>query len=135
MLDTNIVSYALRDRPPAVLAALHRVRPDQTAISAVTLAELRFGAARSPARKKYDALIDTFVSRVEVCDFDPAAALAYGEVRARLEAAGQRIGDLDMLIAGHARATGRVLVTNNVREFERVANLEVEDWSVARAPD
>lgn len=129
LLDTNIVSFALRDRPPSVLAALRLLRPDQTAISAVTLAELRFGAARSAARLRYDGLIRTFVSRVKVLPFDDAAAEAYGGVRAGLEAAGTRIGDLDMLIAGHALALGRVLVTNNRRAFDRVAGLEVEDWS------
>lgn len=129
LLDTNIVSFALRDRPPSVLAALRRLRPDQTGISAVTLAELRFGAARSASRLRYDGLITTFVSRVRVFPFDDAAAEAYGGVRAALESSGQRIGDLDMLIAGHALALGRVLVTNNRREFDRVVGLEVEDWS------
>ena len=129
MLDTNIVSYALRERPRAVLDRLGAVRPDQTCISAITLAELRFGAARSLARVKYDALIDTFVSRVRVEPFTDDAALQYGDVRAALESAGRRLGDLDMLIAAHALEAGCVLVTHNGREFERVPRLAVEDWT------
>ncbi len=130
MLDTNIVSFALRARPEAVLRRLRSVRPEQTCLSAVTLAELRFGAARAAAR----AMIDTFVSRVEVLPFDDRAARSYGDVRARLEAVGARIGDLDMLIAGHALSAGCVLVTNNLAEFLRVEGLAVEDWSVPVNP-
>jgi tRNA(fMet)-specific endonuclease VapC len=129
MLDTNIVSHAMRARPQAVLDRLSEHRPSQLCISAITHGELRFGAARSAARRRYDRLIDVFLGRVRVLPFDDEAAKAYGEVRASLEAKGERIGDLDMLIAGHAVATGRVLVTNNTREFGRVTGLELEDWS------
>jgi tRNA(fMet)-specific endonuclease VapC len=129
MLDTNIVSFAMRSRPPTVLDRLRSVRPDQTCISAVTHAELRFGAARSAARSRYDALIDTFVARVSILPFDAQAGVKYAEVRAALEAAGSPIGDLDTLIASHALACGCVLVTNNVREFARVPGLVVEDWT------
>jgi tRNA(fMet)-specific endonuclease VapC len=130
MLDTNIVRYAMRARPPELLARLRAVRPADTCISAVTLAELRFGAARSAGRSRYDPLIDAFVSRVAVVPFDAVAASRYGDVRAALEAAGHRIGDLDTLIAAHALGSGCTLVTNNTREFTRVAGLTIEDWSV-----
>jgi len=129
MLDTNIVSYAMRARPKAVLDRLRLVRADETCISAITHAELRFGAARSPARIKYDALIDTFVARVAVVPFDGVAGARYADVRAALEATGMPIGDLDTLIASHALACACVLVTNNVREFARVPGLAVEDWT------
>jgi tRNA(fMet)-specific endonuclease VapC len=127
MLDTNIVSFALRDRPPAVLERLRAASPDQVCVSAITLAELRFGAARSAARARYDSLIDVFVSRVAVAPFDAPAAAGYATVRAGL--AHEPIGGLDMLIAGHALAMDVVLVTNNRREFDRVPMLQVEDWS------
>ncbi len=129
MLDTNIVSFAMRDRPPRVLEKLSAVRPSEVCVSAVTLAELRFGAARSQSRARYERLIDLFLSRIRALPFDSAAAVAYGDVRASLEATGRRLGELDMLIAGHAVATGTILVTNNVQEFARVAALVVEDWS------
>lgn len=117
MLDTNIVSFALRSRPKVVLDRLRAVRPDETCISAITHGELRFGAARSSARVKYDALIDTFVARVTIVPFDLPASVRYADVRAVLEAAGTPIGHLDTLIASHALARGCVLVTNNPREF------------------
>ncbi len=132
MLDTNIVSYAMRARPTAVLERLRAVRPTATCISVVTLAELRFGAARSATRKRYNALIDTFVSQVTVAPFEADAASRYGDLRAAIEGIGQRIGDLDMLIAAHALACGCILVTNNSAEFTRVPGLDVEDWSVPR---
>jgi tRNA(fMet)-specific endonuclease VapC len=129
MLDTNIVSFAMRSRPKEVLDRLRAVRPDETCISAVTHAELRFGAARSPARIKYDALIDTFVARVTIVPFDVVAGARYADVRAALERAGTPIGDLDTLIASHALACACVLVTNDVGEFARVPGLTVEDWT------
>ena len=130
MLDTNIVSFAMRSRPQAVLDRLAASRPDEVCISAVTLAELCFGAARSSASRRYGNLIDRFVDRVRSMPFDAAAATSYGRVRAALEASGSRIGDLDMLIAGHALSLQTTLVTNNRAEFDRVAGLGVEDWSV-----
>jgi len=129
MLDTNIVSFAFRNRPPGVAERLRALVPSQVCISAITLAELRFGAARSPARRRYDGLIDTFIGRVAVCPFDEAATVSYGEVRAALQARGTPLGDLDMLIGGHALALGAVLVTNNTREFKRIEGLPVEDWT------
>jgi tRNA(fMet)-specific endonuclease VapC len=129
MLDTNIVSFALRSRSQPVMDRLRAHRPADVCISVVTLAELRFGAAKSAARARYDAAIDVFVSRVGVLPFDDAAAGHYGEVRASLARAGQRIGDLDTLIAGHALAAGCTLVTHNVGEFGRVPGLVVEDWT------
>jgi tRNA(fMet)-specific endonuclease VapC len=129
MLDTNIVSFAMRSRPPAVLARLRSVQPNQTCISAITLAELRFGAARSASSTRYDLLIDTFLTRVAVEPFDDEASRVYGQVRASLESCGRRIGDLDMLIAAHALTRGCVLVTNNLAEFNRVEGLALEDWS------
>lgn len=129
MLDTNIVSFALRSRPKPVLDRLGAVRPDDTCISAVTHAELRFGAARSLARIKYDSLIDTFVQRVAILPFDGVAGARYADVRALLEREGTPIGDLDTLIASHALACGCVLVTNNVGEFACVPGLMVEDWT------
>lgn len=76
-------------------------------------------------------MIDAFIARVDVLAFDATAAQHYGVIRSVLERMGQRIGDLDMLIAGHAVASHCVLVTNNLREFSRVPGLHVEDWSIA----
>jgi tRNA(fMet)-specific endonuclease VapC len=130
MLDTNVVSLALRGRSPPLVERLRAVRPAEVCISVVTLAELRFGAARSASKDVYDGRIDTFTSRVSVLAFDEVAARRYGEVRAALEVAGQKIGPLDTMIAGHALSASCVVVTTNTREFCRVTGLVVEDWTL-----
>ena len=129
LLDTNIVSFAFRDRPPKVLSRLAQKQSSELAISAITLAELRFGADKSSAARRYHALIDTFVVRVPALPFDVAAATAYGRLRASLASRGTPIGPLDTLIAAHALSLGATLVTNNLREFRRVEGLIIEDWT------
>ena len=128
MLDTNIVSYALRARPASVLDRLRRLRPRQVCISAITLAELRYGADRSATPERYHRMIDRFVDRVRVLAFDDEAAACYGRLRAELERQGRPIGSLDFLIGAHALRACVALVTNNRREFERIADLTIEDW-------
>lgn len=129
LLDTNIVRFALRARPSAVLERLAGVRPDQVAVSVITACELRFGAARSHRAAHYHALIDTLLARIDILPFEPDAAAVHGRVRSALEGIGKPIGPLDTLIAAHALASGRVLVTNNTREFQRVDGLVLDDWS------
>jgi tRNA(fMet)-specific endonuclease VapC len=127
MLDTNIVIAALRKRP-AALAALHAHERDEMVISAITLAELRHGIAKSvdPARNERALLQITALLRV--LPFDQFAAVCYGVVIASLERSGFPIGVMDALIASHALSCGCVLVTHNTREFTRVGGLRVEDW-------
>ena len=95
----------------------------------VTLAELSYGVEKSAARTRNRDALAAFTARLDVVDFDSAAATAYGVVRARLEQAGGVIGPYDMMIAGHALSRQSTVVTNNRREFDRVAGLPVEDWS------
>jgi len=130
MLDTNICIYLIKNKPQGVLARLEGVYRLGVGISAVTLAELEHGVALSAYPKRNgDALIQ-FLSVLTVLPFDALAAAQYGLVRANLQRRGLLIGSMDMLIAAHARACDCVLVTNNVREFERVEGLVVEDWVV-----
>ena len=131
MLDTNIVSYALRNRPPLVLERLRATPPEDVCISVVTLAELRFGASKSAKAAHYHGLIDTFTGWVQALAFDSAAASTYGDVRTRLEVLGTPIGPLDTIIAAHALSLDAVLVTNNGEEFARVDGLAIEDWTEA----
>ncbi len=133
MLDTNIVSYALKARPPAVLDRLRRCDPNDVCISVVTLAELRFGAERSPHTDRYQALIAAFTREIAVLSYEPAAAEVYGVVRAQLVGAGTPIGPLDTLIGAHALAIDATLVTNNEREFERIEGLSIENWTLPAA--
>jgi tRNA(fMet)-specific endonuclease VapC len=126
MLDTDTVSYALREQG-RVAARMLEHRPSELCISALTLAELRFGAARRNSPRLH-ALIDAFIGDVGVMPFDAACAGTFGAIASVLADRGSPIGELDTLIAAHARSLGLTLVTNNVRHFNRVAGLKVENW-------
>ena len=129
MLDTNIVIYTIKNRPVGVREVFIR-HSGQMAISAVTFGELIYGAERSsqPERNLND--IEGMVARLEVLPFDELAAAHFGQLRAELARAGTPIGPYDQMIAGHARAAGLVLVTNNVDEFKRVPGLRIENWTL-----
>lgn len=131
MLDTNICIAIIRRRPESVLRRLRGKAIGQVGVSSITLAELEFGAAKSERPEQSRVALGNFMLPFDVAQFDAAAAAAYGPIRAALEAKGTPIGPLDTLIAAHAVALGAVLVTDNVREFRRVAGLTVESWMVA----
>lgn len=130
MLDTNICIYTIKHRPEEAVKNFLNHDPDEMCISAITYAELMHGVEKSQAREKNRMAIILFLSAISILEFDSYAAEEYGRVRAELERKGMPIGPMDMLIAGHARAEGLILVTNNTREFLRVENLEVEDWTI-----
>ncbi|MGE5477772.1 MAG: type II toxin-antitoxin system tRNA(fMet)-specific endonuclease VapC [Bacteroidales bacterium] len=127
MLDTNLCIRVLRDRPPALR---ERFNAEATAlcISTVTLAELLYGAEKSARPVEMRHQVEGFAARVAVLPFDDPAAAHYGDIRAELERRGQVIGPYDLMIAGHARSRGLVVVTGNLGEFGRVAGLRSEDW-------
>jgi len=126
LLDTDIVSYALRGAPSVVAKILHH-RRSGICISSISLAELRFGAHRI-GPSKTQSLIDSFIGDVAVLPFDREAANAFGTVATALARRGAPIGQFDTLIAAHALATGRTLVTNNIKHFGRVQGLHMENW-------
>ena len=128
LLDTNICIYAIKNEPAQVSRKLKENISAGLYISAITLAELEYGVKKSAKLEKNRALLAEFVSVVEVLPFDSQAAIEYGELRALLQKAGTPIGAMDMLIAAHAKACGKILVTNNEREFERVPSLKIENW-------
>ena len=128
MLDTNICIYAIKHRPPQVLERLKEHEPSEICISAITYAELVHGVKKSAAVEKNRLALTLLLSNIEIIDFDSNAANEYGNIRAALEKAGTPIGPLDMMIAGHARSLSYTVVTNNVREFERVSGLRIENW-------
>ncbi len=130
LLDTNIVIYTMKNRPQKVKTRFQQ-HHGRMGISAVTLGELVFGAENSKQVERNLADIEAFASRVEVLPFDNKAAYHFGQIRAALYRLGQPIGAYDMMIAGQARATGLILVTNNAKEFKRVPGLLLEDWSGA----
>ncbi len=128
LLDTDTCIALIKRKPAGALKRLTSFDAGEAGISAVTLAELRFGVAKSAERERNGRALDEFLLPLEVADFDERAADFYGAVRASLEASGRPIGPLDTLIGAHALAMGAVLVTHNVREFRRIPGLAVEDW-------
>jgi len=127
MLDTNIVIYTIKNRPAQVREAFKQ-HENQMCISAVTKGELIYGAERSSQPERNLADIEGLIARLEVAPFEDHASEHFGQLRAELYRIGQPIGPYDMMIAGHARAMGLILVTNNMKEFERVPGLRVENW-------
>jgi tRNA(fMet)-specific endonuclease VapC len=127
MLDTNIVIYVIKRRPIEVME-LFNLHAGQMCISSITLAELLHGAEKSSKPEHNMRQVEDFVSRLEVLEYGVKAASHYGDIRAVLEHKGTPIGVNDFHIAGHARSEGMTLVTNNLREFERVDALRLENW-------
>lgn len=131
MLDTNICSFIMREQPEAVIKRLEQavLRNQRIVVSAITYAEMRFGAIRKKASPRHAQLVDAFCTRLDaVLAWDRAAVEATTEIKAALAAAGTPIGPNDTAIAGHAIAACAVLATNNTREFARVPGLMLEDW-------
>lgn len=127
LLDTNIVIYVIKQRPLQVLEIFNR-HHGRMAISSISLAELAHGAEKSSDISRNTAVVEDFVSRLAVLPYDDKAAWQYGNIRAALEKQGQPIGINDLHIAAHARSNGLTLITNNMREFERVPGLLLENW-------
>ena len=129
MLDTNICIYVMKKKPENVLRRFREELDGGICISSITLAELEYGTKHSSDPVKNEQALLRFLAPLSVLPFGAAAASEYGEVRAYLQSRGTPIGPLDMLIAAHARAEGMTLVTNNMREFERVPELDLENWA------
>jgi len=132
MLDTNICSFIMREQPEAVLNRLEQavLRNHRIVVSAITYAEMRFGAIGKKASPRHTQLVEAYCARLDaILPWDRAAVDATTQIKAILAAAGTPIGPNDTAIAGHAVAVGAILVTNNTREFVRVPDLKLEDWS------
>lgn len=129
LLDTNIVIYVIKRRPLSALP-LFNENAGHMAISSITLAELMHGAEKSNAPTRSLAAVEDFCSRLEVLSYGPKAAMHYGNIRAYLESRGQTLGANDLHIAAHARSEGLTLVSNNLREFERVEALQLANWAI-----
>ena len=129
MLDTSIVLYTIKRRPPQALQQFNQ-HAGRMAISAITLAELLHGVEKSGNPSANLAVVEDFCSRLDVLPYLPRAAQHYGAIRTALERLGTPIGVNDLHIAAHARSEGLTLVTHNTREFERVPALQIEDWAM-----
>ena len=127
MLDTNIVIYTMRNKPKEVREAFAK-HQGQMCISSVSYMELIYGAERSTDTKRNLFEVEGLAARLDVLNYDETAAIHSGQLRAELATAGTPIGPYDQMIAGQCRSLGLILVTNNVREFDRVPGLRVENW-------
>lgn len=132
LLDTNTVSYVLRNHSPMLSSRLMGMAPETLAISVITAGELRFGVKKlGPGRRsallsqRLEQMLESFAT----LPLPTNAGEHYAATRAHLESQGTPIGGNDLWIAAHALAAGMTVITNNLREFERVPGLRVEDWS------
>jgi tRNA(fMet)-specific endonuclease VapC len=129
LLDTNIVIYVIKNKPLSALALFNQ-HAGQMAVSAITLAELLHGAETSKAPERSLGVVEDFCTRLQVLPYSAKAAQHYGSIRSALEKRGECIGVNDLHIAAHARSEGLTLVSNNLREFERVEALQLVNWVV-----
>jgi tRNA(fMet)-specific endonuclease VapC len=130
LLDTNICIYVRRRRPPEVLARFSRLRSGEAALSVVTYGELMYGAAKlRPAPPGAAELLQELMQLMDVLALPIDAGKKYGELRALLESKGKIIGNNDLWIAAHALSADLTVVTNNEREFRRVPDLKIENWT------
>jgi tRNA(fMet)-specific endonuclease VapC len=127
LLDTNILSDLVRNPQGRVAARIAQVGDAAIWTSIIVAAELRFGAAKKGSERLMSQL-DRILSAIDIQPFEAPADVAYGRLRAQLEAAGVPIGGNDMLIAAQALATDCTVVTDNEREFLRITGLKVENW-------
>lgn len=127
LLDTNICIYTIKNRPEYVRKTFIE-HDGQMCVSTITQMELIYGAEKSAAVARNLKDVEGFLARLEIKDFDSAAAAHTGQIRAELAQAGTPIGPYDQMIAGHARSLGLIVVTNNVSEFSRVPGIRVENW-------
>lgn len=127
MLDTNICIRVLRDRPADIRQRFNN-EAEALCISTITLTELLHGAAKSARPIDNRREVERLAARMDVLDFNSNAASHAGDIYANLARRGVLIGPYDILIAGHARSRGMIVVTNNIREFQQVEGLRSEDW-------
>jgi tRNA(fMet)-specific endonuclease VapC len=128
LLDTNICIYLIKTRPPEVIEKFQRHSPQDVAISIITLFELQYGVEKSQYRERSENALSKFLIPLNLIDLDRLSVLDAAAIRAQLEEKGMPIGPYDILIAGLARSRGLILVTNNTKEFERIAGLKLENW-------
>jgi len=129
LIDTNICIYVMNKRPVDVIKRFKQFNPGEIGISTITVSELQYGVAKSTHRKENQHRLDEFLAPLEILVYDEIAARTYGDIRFQLEKRGKLLGPLDILIAAHALSQNLIMVTNNDREFKRIKNLEVENWT------
>ncbi len=128
LLDTNICIYLIKKKPAQVLLNLQSLDILEIGISSITLSELEYGVSKSTQPKKNKIALAKFLAPIQIISYDDMASEKYGDIRATLEKVGKTIGSLDLLIGAHALSLDCTLVTNNIKVFERIKSLKIENW-------
>ena len=128
LLDTNICIYIIKKKPMEVLRILKKKSKKDIFISSITVAELEYGVVKSTYPEKNKVALIEFLSIFTILNFTDKDAVEFGAIKSKLEKSGKIIGPMDLLLAAQARAKKLTLVTNNIREFERIEGLRIENW-------
>jgi len=128
MLDTNICIYIIKKHPEKVLKHFESFQLGDICLSIISFSELLYGVEKSLYPEKNQKALEEFILPIEILPFDAEAAYHYARLRANLEKKGTIIGSMDLMIAAHALSTDTTLITNHIKEFQRVPNLKLEDW-------
>jgi tRNA(fMet)-specific endonuclease VapC len=129
MLDTDTASYLIKGKSPGIEVKVAELVPSMVCISVMTRAELLYGLKRLPAEHRLHLAVRQFLKIARVLSWDSDSADWYADIRHQLVSTGQPIGEMDMMIAAHSLSAGAVLVTNNIRHYERIeAPLILENW-------
>lgn len=130
LLDTNICIHVIRHKSSKIIQHLTSLAIDDVGIPAIVLAELQYGIEKSVDPNRNQQALLQFLTPFVTVEFNQVDAITYGKIRADLERRGLPIGPLDQLIAAQAISRNLILVTNNTREFSRIAQLSLEDWTL-----
>lgn len=128
LLDTNICIYIIKRKPPEVLEILKTKSNHEIFVSSITVAELEYGVAKSNSPQKNKIALIEFLSIFNILPFDDNDAVEFGLIKAEMSKQGNLIGPMDLLIAAQAKAKNLILVTNNLKEFERINTIRIENW-------
>ena len=129
MLDTNICIYIIKNKPQKVLKKFEEIDPKDVSISSITASELWYGVSKSSHIERNAIALEEFLSPLTILGYDETASKTYGNIRTALEKKGKIIGSMDLLIAAHALSQNLKLVSNNTKEFKRIAGLNLENWA------
>jgi tRNA(fMet)-specific endonuclease VapC len=128
LIDTTICIYIINNHPPEVVQKFRKIGIGEVGVSSITVSELYYGICKSSQTEKNTQRVEEFLQPFTILPYDEKASREYGKIRYQLERMGKIIGPLDMLIAAHALSDDLVLITNNVKKFNRIKSLRVENW-------
>ncbi len=129
ILDTDICIYIIKKNPKVVFDKFNKLKVGDIGISSITYCELQYGVSNSQRANENQKTLNGFLAPLEVLDFPGDAATLYGGIKVELNKNGIPIGPLDLIIGVHALYLGVTVVTNNVKEFPRIPNLKIENWT------